>query len=134
MQWWYKYEFMRYFCWQRPSVRDRWCLIWHCFFRPDLGYPFLAKNLHTQMLHFVKTDFQCKFSTSRLIWICLIFSLIKNNSLETYFLLKLFFNNSNFETLYFLKSSPIFDKLSFTVQNTMVSFEYVDIWQKNVVS
>ena len=52
----------------------------------------------------------------------------KNNSLGKHFLLKAFFDNLTFETLYFLKSCPIFHTLY--SQNTIISFEYVNFWPK----
>ena len=42
-----------------------------------------------------------------------------------------FLMTSVFETLYFLKSCPIFDKChSLYSQNTIIFFEYVDFWAK----
>ena len=89
-----------------------------------------VKNKHTQMevivflqIHLMtvhqkvpKSYFQCQFRMSKISPIFSKTFLSKNINLGHHYLLKtLFFLNSIFEPLYFLKLRPIFDKLSLLV-------------------
>ena len=56
-----------------------------------------------------KSDFQSHFSMSKIIWIFLIFFLLKNISSEDVFCYCHFLKTSIFEPLCFLKWHPIFD-------------------------
>ena len=58
-----------------------------------------------------KSDFRNKFGLSKMIWI----------SIEQYLFRSTFYDNFNFETLYFLKWCPIFDYFIY-LRNTLISF------------
>ena len=56
-----------------------------------------------------KSDFQSQFSTSKIIWIFLIFFFaLKNTNLGAHFLLLAFFDNINFQITLFSKMMPNF--------------------------
>ena len=56
---------------------------------------------------------------------------VNNNSVLGTFAKIIFLRTSIFETLFFLKSCPIFDELS---QKTMISFDYIILGPRQLVT